>query len=168
MLGLFDVSHMGTLKLSGKGALETLQKIGTNDFASMKSGDVRYTPMCQENGGVLDDFIVYCYEDHYRVIINASNRESDEQWIRQHLAADSVLESLSDETAILALQGPKSHDILSQLLSSEDLPTKNSSLRWLRRLNMAYLPYQQRDIQVKTAMNYIVQAMWSFVCGQTY
>lgn len=59
--GLFDVSHMGTLKLSGKGALETLQKIGTNDFASMKSGDVRYTLMCQENGGVLDDFIVYCY-----------------------------------------------------------------------------------------------------------
>lgn len=122
--GLFDVSHMGTLKLSGKGALETLQKIGTNDFASMKSGDVRYTLMCQENGGVLDDFIVYCYEDHYRLIINASNRESDEQWIREHLEADSVLESLSDETAILALQGPKSHDILSQLLSSEDLPSK--------------------------------------------
>ncbi len=122
--GLFDVSHMGELAIRGKGALATLNHILSNDFTGMKAGKVRYSPMLNEAGGVMDDLLVYKRaEEDYLLVVNASNREKDAAWIAQQLRPETELIDRSDETALLALQGPASRAILQQLADEAALPT---------------------------------------------
>jgi aminomethyltransferase len=121
--GIFDVSHMGEFVISGVGALESVQRLFTNDFANMAIGRVRYTPMCNENGGIIDDMVVYkLAEDRYLLVVNASNREKDAAWIQKHLGKDSGFEDLSDSYGQIALQGPASSSILASI--SETIPQK--------------------------------------------
>jgi aminomethyltransferase len=128
--GLFDVSHMGEFIVSGAGAFDAIQKLFTNDFSSMTVGRVRYTTMCNENGGILDDLVVYKMdEERYMLVVNASNREKDAAWIRKNInswgkvAASNVsFEDLSDSYGQIALQGPASSSILASL--SETIPEK--------------------------------------------
>lgn len=123
--GLFDVSHMGSLVITGKDALSNLQRLLTNDFTTMANGQVRYTLMLNQQGGVIDDFIVYKYNDQkFLLVVNAANRLTDGQWIASHLTGDCQMSDESDETAILALQGPKATEILKQLMAEEDIPSK--------------------------------------------
>jgi aminomethyltransferase len=123
--GLFDVSHMGELTLKGKDAFKNLQYLMTNDFTSMAAGDCRYSPMCYPNGGVVDDLLVYKYaDDDYLLVVNASNRHKDAEWIRSHLQGEVDFMDISDQTAQLALQGPLAHEILSPLVSGGTLPEK--------------------------------------------
>jgi aminomethyltransferase len=120
--GLFDVSHMGEFIISGKGALDTLQGLLTNDFAKMNVGRVRYTLMCNEQGGIIDDLVVYKMDEgRYLLVVNAANREKDAAWIRNHLEG-AVFEDLSDSYGQIALQGPASPSILA--LVSETIPQK--------------------------------------------
>ena len=120
--GLFDVSHMGELAISGKGALETIQMLFTNNFSDMLTGRVRYTTMCNEQGGIIDDLVVYKMdESRYMLVVNASNREKDAEWIKKHIGA-AVFEDLSDSYGQIALQGPASPSILSSV--SETVPQK--------------------------------------------
>ena len=120
--GLFDVSHMGELVISGKGALDAIQRIFTNDFVYMPIGRVRYTTMCNEHGGILDDMVVYKMdEERYMLVPNASNKEKDASWIRNHIG-DAVFEDLSDSYGQIALQGPASPAILASV--SDTIPQK--------------------------------------------
>ena len=120
--GLFDVSHMGEFIISGKGALDTLQRLLTNDFAKMAIGRVRYTLMCNEHGGVIDDLVVYKMDEgRYLLVVNAANREKDSAWMRNNLG-DAVFQDLSDSYGQIALQGPASPSILAQI--SETIPQK--------------------------------------------
>ena len=81
-VGLFDVSHMGEIMLRGKGALDTIQRLFTNDYTTLKSGRVRYSLMLNDEGGVVDDVLVYCLSSElYFVCVNASNVEKDFKWI---------------------------------------------------------------------------------------
>ncbi len=90
--GLFDVSHMGEVVISGADALNNIQNLFTNDFTNMTDGRVRYSPMCYEDGGVVDDLIVYrMSSDKYFVVVNASNREKDVKWMKEHLFGDVKL-----------------------------------------------------------------------------
>jgi len=128
--GLFDVSHMGAFTISGTGALDAIQRLFTNDFSNMTTGRVRYTTMCNENGGILDDLVIYKMgEERYMLVVNASNREKDAAWIRKNIsfwaigAANNVFfEDLSDSIAQIALQGPASSSILASI--SETIPEK--------------------------------------------
>ncbi len=123
--GLFDVSHMGELLLNGKDAFKNLQYLLTNDFTAMADGDCRYSPMCYPTGGVVDDLLVYKYaDDDYLLVVNASNRHKDAEWIRGHLQGDVEFRDISDQTAQLALQGPLAHQILEPLVSVGTLPEK--------------------------------------------
>ena len=123
--GLFDVSHMGEVMLEGPDALRNLNHLMTNSFDSMADGRVRYSPMCNERGGVVDDLIVYRYNEHkYLVVVNASNRDKDVAWMRDHLIGDVQLTDISDSIAQVALQGPCSKEILSALADPEALPQK--------------------------------------------
>jgi len=123
--GLFDVSHMGEIVFSGKDALKNLNYLLTNDFTSMVDGQVRYSVMCNEQGGCVDDLIVYRIdEEKYWVVVNASNRHKDFAWMRLHVSGDVTVEDISDSVAQLALQGPAAKDILSQLISENELPAK--------------------------------------------
>lgn len=123
--GMFDVSHMGELVLSGKDALDNVQMLLTNDFRDMEAGQVRYSPMCNDNGGVVDDLIVYCIrKDCFLLVVNAANHEKDAAWITSHLSGDVKFDDLSDQIAQIALQGPESETILAKLCKSEEIPAK--------------------------------------------
>ncbi|MFV0399472.1 MAG: glycine cleavage system aminomethyltransferase GcvT [Oscillospiraceae bacterium] len=123
--GLFDVSHMGELLLTGPDALGNLNRILTNDFTNLQIGRVRYSPMCNENGGILDDLLVYrLAEERWLLVVNASNREKDAKWIATHLSGDVEMTDQSDETAQIALQGPKAQEILERVAKREDIPQK--------------------------------------------
>ncbi|WRR95062.1 glycine cleavage system aminomethyltransferase GcvT [Sinanaerobacter sp. ZZT-01] len=123
--GLFDVSHMGELMLSGTDAFENMQKILTNDFTNMEVGQCRYTLLCNESGGIVDDLLVYKMQtDQYLLVVNAANAEKDEKWIEEHLFGAVQFENRSEETAQIALQGPLSLQILKKLCSEERLPQK--------------------------------------------
>lgn len=115
--GLFDVSHMGEIWVEGREALAFLQNLVTNDLAGMKNGQIRYSPMCYEDGGTVDDLLIYRYgEKCYLVVVNAANIDKDREWMIKNMAGfEAVLADKSDETAQLALQGPLSTAILSKL-----------------------------------------------------
>lgn len=123
--GLFDVSHMGEILFKGRDALKNLNYILTNDFTTMVDGQVRYSVMCNDKGGCVDDLIVYRLdEETYWVVVNASNRHKDFEWMKSHAIGDVKIEDISDSVAQIALQGPLSKEILSQLVDEELLPAK--------------------------------------------
>ena len=128
--GLFDVSHMGEIKVSGNDALKYLNYLMTNDFTSMKVGQVRYSVMCNEQGGCIDDVIVYkLQEDDYRVVVNAANRHKVFAWMQSRIFGDIMVSDRSDIVAQLALQGPLAKEILSHYLSEDELPEKKFTFR---------------------------------------
>lgn len=121
--GLFDVSHMGELLLTGKDALRSLNHLLSNAFDDMKDGRVRYSPLLNAEGGVIDDLLVYrLAEDRYWLVVNAANREKDAAHIAQNLLGDTKMEDISDAYAQLALQGPAAKAILSRLAAEEEIP----------------------------------------------
>lgn len=123
--GLFDVSHMGEFTCIGPDALANLNQLLTNDFTTMYDGQARYSPMCNEAGGVVDDLIVYKIRDeHYFIVVNASNKDKDFAWMRAHAFGNAVLTDISAEVGQIALQGPKAHEILAKLTADQDIPAK--------------------------------------------
>ncbi len=123
--GLFDVSHMGEVILNGKDALSNVQRLVTNDCSRMYDGQVKYSPMCNEAGGVVDDLLVYKLNaEKYLLVINAANRFKDVEWIKGHLFGSIEFKDISDEVAQLALQGPKAKEIMSKLAEEGELPLK--------------------------------------------
>ncbi|MBS4173445.1 glycine cleavage system aminomethyltransferase GcvT [Bacillus sp. FJAT-49736] len=120
--GLFDVSHMGEFTVKGKDSLAFLQKMMTNDVSKIADGGAQYTAMCYENGGTVDDLLVYKNSDEdYLLVVNAANIEKDFSWLLDHVSGDVVLENISDSLAQLALQGPKAEEILQKLVGNKEL-----------------------------------------------
>lgn len=120
--GLFDVSHMGEVEVKGTDSLQYLQKMMTNDVSKLKNGGAQYTAMCYENGGTVDDLLVYKIEDnHYLLVINASNIDKDYKWLESHVTGDVQIENLSEKTAQLALQGPLAEKVLQKLAGETEL-----------------------------------------------
>jgi len=123
--GLFDVSHMGEILCEGKDAAENLQRLLTNRFDNMKGGQAKYSPLCKDDGGMLDDLIVYCRdEEHYMLVVNAANREKDFEWMKAHAFGEAAFTDASDDYAQLALQGPKAMEILRKLTPEEYIPLR--------------------------------------------
>jgi len=114
--GVFDVSHMGEILIDGTGAEEFLQHLITNDISTLKEGRVRYSPVCYPDGGTVDDVIVYKLSNQkYLVVVNAANTEKDYQWMLDNATADVSITNVSDNYALLAIQGPKAIEILKEL-----------------------------------------------------
>lgn len=123
--GLFDVSHMGEILCEGRDALSNLQMLLTNNFEGMADGQARYSPMCNEDGGTIDDLIVYKEgDDRYFIVVNAANKDKDYEWMVAHQSGEAVFTDVSDCYAQLALQGPKAMDILRRLTEEECIPQK--------------------------------------------
>ena len=123
--GLFDVSHMGEVLCQGKDALANLQKLLTNDFTNMVDGQARYSPMCNENGGTVDDLIVYKRGDNdYFIVVNAANKDKDYQWMLDHQFGEVTFTDASSQYGQIALQGPKAMEILKKLTAEENIPKK--------------------------------------------
>ncbi|MFO1443491.1 glycine cleavage system aminomethyltransferase GcvT [Bacillus sp. Bva_UNVM-123] len=120
--GLFDVSHMGEIVVKGPDSFQYLQKMMTNDISKLKEFGVLYTAMSYENGGTVDDLLVYKYaDDHYLLVVNASNIEKDYKWLSDHLEGDVQIENISDKTAQVAIQGPLAERVLQKLASETNL-----------------------------------------------
>ena len=114
--GLFDVSHMGEIIVRGPEASQYIQKIITNDISQIKDSQIAYTPMCYDHGGVIDDLLVYKYDENkYLLVVNAANTEKDYQWMQENLKEKAEIENISDKMAQIAIQGPKSESILQKL-----------------------------------------------------
>jgi aminomethyltransferase len=120
--GLFDVSHMGEVDVKGPDSLKFIQKMVTNDVSKINNGGAQYNIMCYENGGTVDDLLVYKKEDdHYLLVINASNIDKDYKWLEEHLEGDVQIKNLSPEMSQLALQGPVAEKVLQKLATDTDL-----------------------------------------------
>jgi aminomethyltransferase len=117
-VGMFDVSHMGEFMVRGKGALDLIQYVTSNDAAKLTNGKAQYSCLPNDKGGIVDDLLVYKIADEeYLLVVNASNMEKDWNWINRHNTFGAELEDISDKTSLLAIQGPKAVDTLQQLTS---------------------------------------------------
>ncbi|MBC8267028.1 MAG: glycine cleavage system aminomethyltransferase GcvT [Flavobacteriales bacterium] len=115
-VGVFDVSHMGEVFVSGENALEFLQYITSNDVSKLVPGKVQYTCLPNEKGGIVDDFLLYMLaKNSYLLVVNASNMEKDLAWINKHNTFGCTIDNQSDNYSLLAVQGPKSIELLQQL-----------------------------------------------------
>jgi aminomethyltransferase len=125
-VGVFDVSHMGEFILSGPGALDLIQYVTSNDASKLTPGKAQYSCLPNGKGGIVDDLLVYMLEDNkYLLVVNASNIDKDWNWISQHNEKGVKMENISDNTSLLAIQGPKA------------MPT----LQKLTEVNLAEIPY---------------------------
>jgi aminomethyltransferase len=110
--GLFDVSHMGRFRLAGQSTFDFLQGLVTNDLAPLVHGQAQYNLMCNEQGGVVDDLVVYRGNEGFFVVVNASNREKDLAWFRDHAPSDVEIEDRTFELGLIAFQGPRAQELL--------------------------------------------------------
>ncbi len=118
-VGIFDVSHMGEVEVTGEDAFDYVQKLTTNDVSKLGEGKVQYSAMCKEDGGVIDDLLVYDMGDKFMLVINASNIEKDFNWMNENLSGDVQLKNISDEISLLAVQGPNALKTLQKLTDTD-------------------------------------------------
>jgi len=111
-VGLFDISHMGEFEVRGSDAVAWLDQMVTNHVGALSVGQALYSPMCRPDAGIVDDLLVYRYADHHMVVVNAANLAKDFAWFAEHKPAGVTLTDRSDETALLAVQGPRAADVL--------------------------------------------------------
>ena len=114
-VGVFDVSHMGEIEISGKAAFDFIQKITTNDVSKINEGKVQYSAMCYKGGGIVDDLLVYHCGSYYMLVVNASNKDKDLQWMIDNKLDDVTIADKSDDFSLLAIQGPNSLKTLQKL-----------------------------------------------------
>ena len=115
--GVFDVCHMGEFMLKGPNALDLIQRVTSNDASKLTDGKAQYSCLPNEQGGIVDDLLVYCIEQNktYMLVVNASNIEKDWNWISKYNTKGVEMQNISDKTVLLAIQGPKAVEYLQQL-----------------------------------------------------
>lgn len=119
-VGMFDVSHMGEFYVTGNKALDLIQYVTINDASKLRPGKAQYSAMCYEDGGIVDDLLVYMLDENkYMLVVNASNIKKDFEWIDQNNDFDADLMNLSDDICLLAVQGPKTVETLQKLTDTD-------------------------------------------------
>jgi aminomethyltransferase len=126
--GMFDVSHMGRFEVRGAAAAEFLQGIVTNDVSRLGPNRAQYNLLCRQDGGIVDDLVVYRSQDVWLVVVNAANREKDMSWLRDHASSSVEIVDRSDDLSLIALQGPKAEQVL---------PAEGTDLDAIRYFGMA-------------------------------
>jgi aminomethyltransferase len=124
--GIFDVSHMGEFILKGDKALDLIQSLTTNDASKLATGKAQYNCFTNDEGGIIDDLVVYCIEVNkvYMIVVNASNIEKDWKWLQMHNKQEVEMHNISDHTCLLAIQGPNATKILQPLTDIDILNLK--------------------------------------------
>ena len=142
--GLFDVSHMGEVVVTGPEALDAVNRLITNDLHRIADGRAQYTAMCTPDGGIVDDLIVYrVSSEELFLCVNASNREKDFEWIQSNLSGDATARDESDEWSQIALQGPEAMGILGEVLPGEDWDS-------MRPFRFRDVPWRGASVRVAT------------------
>lgn len=114
-VGMFDVSHMGEFEFIGPKALDFLQYMTINDVSRLSIYQAQYSALCYEDGGIVDDLLIYRFPDRFIMVVNAANLEKDFDWLRQHLIDGVIMKNRSDEYSLLAVQGRKAEATLQKL-----------------------------------------------------
>ncbi len=124
--GVFDVSHMGEFMLKGEHALDLIQRVTSNDASKITNGQAQYSCLPNNEGGIVDDLIVYCIEQNktYMLVVNASNIEKDWNWIVAHNTNNVEMHNISDKTCLLAIQGPNATKILQTICDTDIMNLK--------------------------------------------
>lgn len=140
--GLFDVSHMGEIEVTGPQAVDFCQYVTTNDVRSLDNFRAQYTIVCNENGGVLDDVIVYkISDDRLFFCINAANTDKIDKWFKKHAKSfDAEVRNVSDRYSQIAIQGPKAGDILKSVIGEE--------VDAIKRFRLAFLQWEGAELMV--------------------
>jgi aminomethyltransferase len=121
-VSIFDVSHMGRFQVTGTEAFHVLQMLATNDISKLDDNQALYSPICRNDGGIIDDLIIYRINSaRYLVVVNASNRIKDFRWISSHSKSSAVLTDISDDTVLLAVQGPLALNVIEQVFPELNL-----------------------------------------------
>ena len=122
-VGLFDVSHMGQFIIEGKDGLKFINLLVSNDITNLQVNKIRYSPMLNENGGIIDDLLIYKLdEEEYMLVVNAANKEKDFKWIIDNLIDDVIVYDASDNICQIAIQGPNSEKVMKKL--TDKLPER--------------------------------------------
>lgn len=114
-VGVFDVSHMGEFTVSGADALAFLQKVTVNDVSKLREGKVQYSALCSDDGGIIDDLLVYRMDDRYMLVVNAANTSNDFSWLQAQRFGAVSLTDIGDATSLIAVQGPRALETLQKL-----------------------------------------------------
>ena len=124
--GVFDVSHMGEFVLKGEHALDLIQRVTSNDASKLTAGKAQYSCLPNNEGGIVDDLLVYCIEENkvYMLVVNAGNIDKDWNWISSHNTKGVEMHNISDKTGLLAIQGPNATKILQPLTEMDILNLK--------------------------------------------
>ncbi len=124
--GVFDVSHMGEFMLKGENALDLIQRVTSNDASKLTAGKAQYSCLPNEEGGIVDDLLIYCIEENnvYMLVVNASNIEKDWNWISKYNHKNVEMHNISDDTGLLAVQGPNATKILQPLTDMDIMNLK--------------------------------------------
>jgi aminomethyltransferase len=124
--GVFDVSHMGEFMLKGENALDLIQRVTSNDASKLTAGKAQYSCLPNEEGGIVDDLLIYCIEENkvYMIVVNASNIEKDWNWFQKHNSKKVEMHNISDDTCLLAVQGPNATKILQPLTDMDIMNLK--------------------------------------------
>ncbi len=124
-VGVFDVSHMGEILVEGENAISFVNYLVCSDISLIKPSRIKYSPMLDENGNIIDDLLIYCLsETKLLLVVNASNKEKDYKWITSHQKDGVVIKDMSDEYSLIALQGPQSLEVISKLVNKDLLPKR--------------------------------------------
>ena len=125
-VGVFDVSHMGEFMLKGPHALELIQRLTSNDAAKLTPGKIQYSCLPNEQGGIVDDLLVYCIEENnvYMLVVNAGNIDKDWQWISERNTQQVEMHNISAKTGLLAVQGPSATKVIQTLTNMDVLNMK--------------------------------------------
>ncbi|MCK4358395.1 MAG: glycine cleavage system aminomethyltransferase GcvT [Candidatus Cloacimonetes bacterium] len=118
-VGIFDLSHMGEFIIKGKKRLDFVQKTTVNDVSELEVGQVQYSNMCYPDGGIVDDLLIYRDEDIFYLVVNASNIDKDFAWLEKNLINDMELENVSNQTALIGVQGPDSEKVMQKLVNDD-------------------------------------------------
>jgi aminomethyltransferase len=162
---VFDVSHMGELEVEGPTAHELLQQRLSNDIAKVTPGEAQYTLITNEDGGVIDDLIVYRLDEHrYLLVVNASNRETDFDWLKEHELRGSDVRDVSDEYALLAVQGPRALERLG-LPKARAFTWEMTSLDGIEVM-VNRTGYTGEEGVELACMEEDAPALWDFVVGR--
>ncbi|MBT8378353.1 MAG: glycine cleavage system aminomethyltransferase GcvT [Ignavibacteria bacterium] len=117
-VGIFDVSHMGEVFISGNKALEFVQHITVNDASTLSPGRVQYSAMCYPDGGIVDDLLVYkLSDDEFMLVVNASNIDKDYKWMIENNKLDVKIDNQSSDYSLIAVQGPNSHKVVQKVVN---------------------------------------------------
>lgn len=118
-VGIFDLSHMGEFDVRGPGAIEFLERMTTNDVSALKIHQCQYTVMMNDTGGIVDDLLIYRRPEGAMLVVNAANIDKDFAWLKQHCPPGVQLTNHSDETALVAIQGPRAQDVVGRLIKHD-------------------------------------------------